>query len=128
MIEPIVIEWTALSVGTAGTVLWALGKNQLSVSVLWMLSSILWIVFALTNGHYGLTARDMLGILLYAVGIRTYWISRRKETETPKHIEVLHAPDSVCRICGGAGVHQLSGPGTSLCSCTKGSIVRLTGH
>ena len=71
------IEWGAFAVGTVGTLLWSLGKNQLLVSVLWMFSAILWVVFAFYNGHYGLTARDLLGVILYAVGIRTYWLRKK---------------------------------------------------
>ena len=32
---------------------------------------------AFYNGHYGLTARDLLGVILYAVGIRTYWLRKK---------------------------------------------------
>ncbi len=76
-----VIEWSALGFGTLGTFMWATNKNQLAVSLLWMASAILWIVFAYNNGHYGLTARDVIGLLMYGMGIRTYWKSRQKELD-----------------------------------------------
>ena len=68
-----ILEWTALIVGTTGTIMWALGKNQLITSFLWLISAILWIIFAIKNEHYGLTARDLLGVILYIIGIHTYW-------------------------------------------------------
>lgn len=72
-----ILEWTALGIGTIGTVLWSLGKNQLLVSILWMVSSLLWIVFSFSNDHYALTARDILGVSLYAMGIHTYWKNKK---------------------------------------------------
>ncbi len=70
------IEWVALGVGTLGTVLWSLNKSQFTVSILWLISSLLWIWFAQLNGHYGLTARDGLGVVMYLVGIWTYYKNR----------------------------------------------------
>lgn len=72
-------EWAALIIGTLGTILWSFGKSQLTVSILWILSSMLWIVFAWVNGHYGLTARDTLSVIPYAIGVRTYWRSVKNE-------------------------------------------------
>lgn len=69
----IILEWSALIIGTTGTILWALGKNQLIVSVLWLISAILWIFFALINQHYGLGIRDFVGVILYLIGIKTYY-------------------------------------------------------
>lgn len=69
----IILEWSALIIGTFGTILWALGKNQLLVSVLWLISAILWIFFAFINQHYGLGIRDFVGVILYLIGIRTYY-------------------------------------------------------
>jgi hypothetical protein len=75
----IIIEWTALVIGICGTVLWSLGKNQFAVSLLWMISAILWIVFAVMNEHYGLIFRDFIGVILYAIGIKTYWLKSKKD-------------------------------------------------
>jgi hypothetical protein len=72
------LEWTALSIGTVGTIMWSLNKNQLVVSSLWLVSSLMWIVFAQFNGHYGLTVRDALGVFMYATGIWTYTKAQRK--------------------------------------------------
>lgn len=71
--NPVILEYSALTIGTIGTLLWALGKNQLIVSILWMTSALLWIAFALLHQHYGLTLRDLIGVILYSVGIYTYW-------------------------------------------------------
>ena len=38
-----------------------------------MTSALLWIAFALLHQHYGLTLRDLIGVILYSVGIYTYW-------------------------------------------------------
>lgn len=113
-----ILEYSALAVGTVGTLLWSLGKNQLIVSILWMISAMLWIAFALSNEHYGLTARDGLGVLLYAMGISTYWKERKVQfVETV--IKVVKQEPSHCAVCNGKGVHQLSGPGTSICVCRR---------
>ncbi len=77
-----VIEWVALIVGTTGTVIWSLGKNQLIVSVCWLVSSLLWIWFAILNGHDGLTMRDSIGVIMYLIGIRTYL--KKTKTELGK--------------------------------------------
>jgi hypothetical protein len=77
------LEYGALAIGTVGSVLWSLGNNQLLVSILWMISAMLWIVFALSNEHYGLSARDCLGVLIYAMGIRTYWNGRKVLSVVP---------------------------------------------
>ncbi len=69
----IFLEWSALTIGTFGTILWALGKNQLIISILWLISAILWIFFSLINEHYGLGVRDAVGVILYIIGIKTYW-------------------------------------------------------
>lgn len=136
IIDPKVIEWVALCIGTAGTILWSLGKNQLVVSLLWLFSAILWIAFAWKNGHYALTVRDILGIVLYAIGIQTYSRAKNKiekedpikEFSLPLTIERTPHPD--CGYCKGAGVHQLNGPETSISSCVKdkSTIVRREGH
>lgn len=112
--DPFIIEWLALIIGTIGTILWSIGWNQLTVSILWLLSSLLWIVFALSNEHYALTARDMLGVFLYIIGIKTYWKNKKIED-----FEKLKIKEEKCIICKGIGLHQLSGPGTSTCSCNK---------
>lgn len=132
----IALEWTALGIGTAGTILWSLGKNQLAVSLLWMVSSLLWIAFALTNDHYGLTARDVLGLVLYGIGIRTYWLEQRATVtgksgdESPRAQSSVtqRTPDPSCPVCHGAGVHTSSGPGTTTCACVQSTLVRLAGH
>lgn len=66
------LEWLALAIGTVCTAMWALNKHQLMVSLLWICSSLLWILFAYFNGHHGLAARDILGLLIYAIGVGTY--------------------------------------------------------
>ena len=75
----LILEYLALFVGPAGTILWSLGKNQLIVSILWMISALLWIIFAFSNKHYGLTARDLIGVVLYAIGIYTYWKNKNNQ-------------------------------------------------
>lgn len=75
-----ILEYSALTIGTIGTLLWALGKNQFLVSILWMVSALLWIAFSLLHQHYGLTIRDVIGVTLYSVGIHTYWKNSKKKT------------------------------------------------
>lgn len=70
------IEWAAVGIGSLGTILWALGKNQLVIALLWTISSLLWIAFAIAHGHAGLTLRDVISFGLSALGVRNYWLNR----------------------------------------------------
>ena len=66
------LEWSAFSVGTIGTLFWAAGWKWRGRSVegwFWLASALLWIWFAIINHHAGLAARDLLGVALYIVGI-----------------------------------------------------------
>ena len=66
------LEWMAFSIGTIGTILWALGfkyKGRPLEGWFWLASSILWIWFSYINGHKGLASRDLLGLILYIIGI-----------------------------------------------------------
>ena len=45
----------------------------------WLISSVIWISFAVMKGHYGLAARDVLGALLCVVGMVREWREREKE-------------------------------------------------
>lgn len=66
------LEWTAFCIGTAGTVLWAIGFKWRGHPIegwLWLLSSLLWIWFAVVHTHSGLAARDLIGLSLYVAGI-----------------------------------------------------------
>ena len=67
-----ILEYSALIIGTLGTILWAMGKSQILVSILWLVSALIWIGFSLLNGHDGLAIRDVFGVLMYSIGIRTY--------------------------------------------------------
>ena len=125
MFQPTIIEWAAFLVGTTGTILWALGKNQLTVSVLWMISSVLWIIFALGNEHYALTSRDLLGILLYSVGIKTYWKTKNKEKIEKESVqskidEIKNGASSLlCDFCKNENVEQSKDKNIFTCSCIK---------
>lgn len=77
------LEWMAFGVGTLGTVLWALRKAEMVVGLLWLTSGLLWIVFATSGGHSGLAARDLLGVVLYAVGVLNTWKARKKARHSP---------------------------------------------
>lgn len=124
MIESKLIEYLALTTGTFGTGLWALNKNQLMVSILWLVSAVLWIVFAQLNGHVGLTVRDAIGVCIYLVGIRTYFKQQRTQqtiTERPSDGRTpRNRPDPDCLVCKGRGVHELAGPGATNCRCMQG--------
>jgi hypothetical protein len=56
------LDWTALVVGAIGSLLWAHnGPNARYASVFWLLSSLLWMVFAWVSGLPALGVRDMVG-------------------------------------------------------------------
>lgn len=71
-----ILEWTAFAIGTLGTVLWAGGytlRGRRIEGWLWLVSSLLWIWFAVVHTHNGLAARDLIGLSLYIAGIvKTY--------------------------------------------------------
>lgn len=73
-----ILEWSAFLIGTAGSILWAFGKSQLVVSVLWAVSAILWIAFAASSEIAGLALRDALALAIYVIGIRTYLQERKQ--------------------------------------------------
>lgn len=68
----IATEWGALVLGLIGSGLWSMNKARLAVALLWASSSLLWIVFAVMNGHDGLMLRDAVGFMICAMGVRTY--------------------------------------------------------
>ena len=82
------IEWTALALGTIGSILWSLGRSQFIVALLWMGSSLLWIGFAISNGHAGLTLRDVFGFGFALVGVRTHWQNLRAGRPKPVATEL----------------------------------------
>lgn len=124
-----IVEYTALGIGTLGTGLWALNKSQLGVSVLWLASAVLWIVFAQMNGHVGLAVRDVIGLCLYVIAIRTYLklrpVSGKRSVTRPATVELstYQDPDPNCPICKGRGTHQLRGPGTTGCGCRSSAEI-----
>lgn len=68
----IALEWGAFILGTIGTVCWAKGatyKNKPIEGWFWLFSGLLWIIFALSQKHFGLALRDVLGVILYIFGI-----------------------------------------------------------
>lgn len=71
------IEWSALLIGTSGTIIWALRIWVGVEAWLWLASGLLWIVFAAANGHEGLAVRDVIGIILYVTGIVTSFRNKR---------------------------------------------------
>lgn len=110
-----VLEWSAFGLGTIGTALWALGikwHGRPMEGWFWLVSALLWIAFAMLNGHHGLVARDLIGTALYAVGI---WKAFFCKTSAASSSSVQY--EQQCELCGGTGVHQLSGPGTTNCRC-----------
>jgi hypothetical protein len=57
------LDWLALVVGAIGSLLWAHnGQSAKYASVWWLLSSVLWVVFAWVHGLPALGARDALGV------------------------------------------------------------------
>ena len=57
------LDWLALVVGAIGSFLWAHnGQSAKYASVWWLLSSVLWIVFAWLHGLTALGMRDVLGV------------------------------------------------------------------
>jgi hypothetical protein len=57
------LDWLALVVGAVGSLLWAHnGRSAKYASVWWLLSSVLWVVFAWVHGLPALGARDALGV------------------------------------------------------------------
>lgn len=63
------IDWLALALGTIGTVIWAHnGSWSRYAAVLWLASSILWLIYAWLNGLPALGGRDAISIALYVYG------------------------------------------------------------
>lgn len=67
------LEYSALITGLIGTALWAVKKRPLLVAIMWLVSSLMWIVFAQMNGHVGLTIRDVVGVALCLLAIKNYF-------------------------------------------------------
>lgn len=113
------LEWAAFLVGTIGTLVWAVGWKWHGRQIegwFWLVSAMLWIVFAAINRHAGLAARDLIGVALYVMGIvKTFPQNQKLETK-PVNDRV---PDPNCQVCKGSGVHQLYRPGSSVCSCVQ---------
>ena len=116
------LEWAAFSIGTIGTICWALGYKWRGYPVegwFWLLSALLWIWFALLSKHNGLAARDILGVALYCAGIYKSFQPRPKLMVYTPIQQTSTAPKKDCGFCGGTGVHQLDGPGSTICACTE---------
>jgi hypothetical protein len=99
------IEWVAVAAGTAGTVLWAQGRNQLAVSALWLTSSVLWVVFARINGHAGLAVRDTFGIVTAFWGMRTYWNAKFSSPESEGEFSLGTARHD-CGVCADSACRR----------------------
>ena len=57
------LDWMALLVGAVGSFLWAHnGRGAKYASVWWLVSSLMWVVFAWLQGLPALGARDALGV------------------------------------------------------------------
>jgi hypothetical protein len=57
------LDWMALVVGAVGSLLWAHnGPSAKYASLWWLLSSILWVVFAWIQGLPALGLRDAVGV------------------------------------------------------------------
>lgn len=73
------LDWLALLVGTIGTVLWAHnGKLAKYAAVWWLVSSVLWMLFAYLKGLPALASRDLISVLLYLYG-GYRWLKPRTE-------------------------------------------------
>lgn len=71
-------DWLALVVGAIGSLLWAHnGRSAKYASVCWLVSSLLWIVFAWRSGLPALGARDVLGLGATLYGCYR-WLQPRK--------------------------------------------------
>jgi nicotinamide riboside transporter PnuC len=72
------LDWLALVLGAIGSVLWAHnGRRAKYASVWWLVSSLLWIVFAWLNGLPALGLRDVLGVSVALYGCYR-WLQPRK--------------------------------------------------
>jgi hypothetical protein len=57
------LDWIALGVGAVGSLLWAHnGRSARYAAVWWLVSSLMWVVFAWHSGLPALGARDVLGV------------------------------------------------------------------
>jgi len=129
------LEWSAFTVGTIGTLFWAKGarfKDKPVEGWFWLISGILWIVFAVSKGHYGLALRDVLGVILYLIGLHRIYSAQNNSSLNNAELVVNlqhQRPSPICDICSGGGIHQLSGPGSTTCGCSqKSTIVTRQGH
>lgn len=63
------LDWPALVVGTIGTILWAHnGRGAKYAAVWWLVSSLLWMLFAYGKGLPALGTRDLISVVLYLYG------------------------------------------------------------
>lgn len=72
-----ILEWVAVAFGTFGTIMWA-AKSRFSkyCGIVWLIGSVLWVLFALKNKHYGLVVNNLVYIGLYACGIYQ-WVFKK---------------------------------------------------
>ena len=82
----IILEWVAVAFGTFGTIMWA-AKSKFSkyCGIVWLIGSVLWVLFALKNKHYGLVVNNLVYIVLYACGIYQ-WVFK-KDNSCDKNIK-----------------------------------------
>ena len=74
------LDWLALLVGAVGSFLWAHnGASAKYASVWWLVSSLLWVVFAWINGLAALGLRDVLGVGLTLYGCYRWLHPRKRE-------------------------------------------------
>jgi uncharacterized membrane protein YfcA len=82
------LDWLALFLGAVGSVLWAHnGRWAKYASVWWLVSSLLWIVFAWLHGLPALGLRDFLGVSIALYGCYRWLQPRKREVRvhrTPK--------------------------------------------
>lgn len=72
------LDWLALLVGAVGSVLWAHnGRLARYAAVWWLVSSVLWVVFAWLNGLPALGVRDVVGVSVALYGCYR-WLQPRK--------------------------------------------------
>jgi hypothetical protein len=124
MINPDIVEWSAFCLGAVGTVLWAIEYRHHGKAVegwFWLLSSLLWIVFAIYYSHKGLAMRDLVGVCLCIFGLKkTLFEKGTLGKSAPAVGRVSHvSPAPAGPTCNDTGTHQLSGPGTTTCACQR---------
>jgi len=97
----LLLEWSAVIMGTIGTIIWA-SKSKYSkyCGIIWIVGSFLWVIFALRNKHFGLAINNLVYILLYSYGIYKWVVLKEvsQNYETALNLEekeVALQPSSV---------------------------------